>query len=172
MDLIFRRAEPASGVRGVAPRVNLFENVASILSPSQHEIKFLTSEDAPPADPPRYGFMASAVIWTWQQTAALLAGGIAVAGAVITATITYGLNQRAARRERQANAFAEALQAIEDYAEMPYRIRRRLGTHGARHELTEQISQIQSRIAFHQAWLSLETPEVARDSATGAHVAP
>jgi hypothetical protein len=106
--------------------------------------------------------MAGAVIWTWQQTAALLAGGIAVAGAVITATITYGLNQRATRRERQANTFAQALLAIEDYAEMPYRIRRRPGTPEARRELTEQISQIQSRIAFHQAWLSLETPEVAR----------
>ena len=106
--------------------------------------------------------MAGAVIWTWQQTAALLAGGIAVAGAVITAAITYGLNQRSARRERQTNAFAEALLAIEDYAELPYRIRRRPGTSEGRHELTEQISQIQSRIAFHQAWLSLEAPKVAR----------
>jgi hypothetical protein len=100
--------------------------------------------------------------WTWAQTAALLAGLIAVAGAAITAALTYGLNQRTARRERQIISFAEALSAIEDYAELPYRIRRRPGTPGARHELTEQISKIQSRIAFYQAWLALETPGVAQ----------
>jgi hypothetical protein len=106
--------------------------------------------------------MAAAATWTWAQTAALLGGVIAVAGAVVTAALTYGLNQRAARRERQSNAFAKALTAIEDYAELPYRIRRRPGTPEGRHKLTEQISQIQSRIAFHQAWLSIETPSVAQ----------
>ena len=105
-----------------------------------------------------YGGMA----WTWAQTAALLAGVTAVAGALISAALTYNLNQRAARRERQTNVFAEALTAIEDYAELPYRIRRRPGTPDARHELTEQVSRIQSRIAFHQAWLSIEAPSVAR----------
>jgi hypothetical protein len=106
--------------------------------------------------------MAGTAGWTWAQTAALLAGATAVAGALISVALTYNLNQRAARRERQTNFFAEALSAIEDYAELPYRIRRRPSTPGARHELTEQISQIQSRIAFHQAWLSIETPSVAR----------
>ena len=100
--------------------------------------------------------------WTWAQTAAVLAGVIAVAGGLVSVALTYNLNQRAARRERQTNVFAEALTAIEDYAELPYRILRRPGTAGARHELTEQTSQIQSRIAFHQAWLSIETPDVAR----------
>lgn len=105
--------------------------------------------------------MASAAGWTWAQTAALLAGVIALAGALISATLTYHLDQRATRRERQANVFAEALRVIEDYAELPYRIRRRSGTPESRHELTEQISQIQSRIAFHQAWLAIEAPGVA-----------
>jgi hypothetical protein len=106
--------------------------------------------------------MAGATSWTWAQTAAVLVGATAVVGALISVALTYGLTQRAARRERQVNFFAEALSAIEDYVELPYRIRRRPRTPGARHELTEQISQIQSRIAFHQAWLSLETPGVAR----------
>jgi hypothetical protein len=105
--------------------------------------------------------VASVAGWTWAQTAALLAGMITVAGAAVTVALTYGLTQRAARRERQSSAFAEALAAIEDYAELPYRIRRRANLPGARHELTEQISQIQSRIAFHQAWLSIEAPDVA-----------
>jgi hypothetical protein len=105
--------------------------------------------------------MVGAASWTWAQTAAVLAGVIAVAGGLVSVALTYNLNQRAARRERQTRVFAEALTAIEDYAEMPYRIRRRPGSPGARHELTEQISQIQSRIAFHQAWLCIETPSVA-----------
>jgi hypothetical protein len=106
--------------------------------------------------------MAVATGWTWAQTAALLAGAVAVVGALISVAVTYGLNQRAARRERHTNAFAEALAAIEDYAELPYRIRRRPRTPEGRHELTEQVSKIQSRIAFHQAWISLEAPGVAR----------
>jgi len=69
----------------------------------------------------------------------------------VSVALTYGLNQRAARRERQTKLFAEALAAIEDYAEFPYRIRRRPRTSEARHELTEQVSQKQSQIAFHQA---------------------
>jgi len=97
--------------------------------------------------------------------AALLAGLISVAGAALTVALTYGLNQRAGRRERHSKAFAEALAAIEDYAEMPYRIRRRLSQLSSQHELTEQISQIQSQIAFHQAWLSIEAPSVAEDYA-------
>lgn len=100
--------------------------------------------------------------WTWAQTAALLAGAVAVVGALISVSVTYGLNQRAARRERQTKLFAEALAAIEDYAELPYRIRRRPRTPEGRHDLTEQVSQIQSRLAFHQAWISLEAPVVAR----------
>jgi hypothetical protein len=105
--------------------------------------------------------MATGPGWTWAQTAVLLAGLISVAGAAFSVALTYGLNQRAARRERHSQVFAEALTAIEDYAEMPYRIRRRPRELSAQHELTEQISQIQSRIAFHQAWLWIEAPSVA-----------
>jgi hypothetical protein len=106
--------------------------------------------------------MTGATEWTWAQTAALLAGAVALVGALVSVALTYGLNQRAARRERQTKLFAEALAAIEDYAELPYRIRRRPRSSEVRHELTEQVSQIQSQIAFHQAWLSLEVPGVAR----------
>lgn len=44
---------------------------------------------------------------------------------------------------------------------MPYRVRRRRPAEGARHDLTEQVSQAQSRIAFHQGWLQVEAPGVA-----------
>jgi hypothetical protein len=82
-------------------------------------------------------------------------------GTAVAVVLTYSLGERAARRDRHAEAFAKALAAVEDYAEMPYRIRRRRRGDEARHELTGQISQVQSQIAFHQAWLRIEAPTVA-----------
>lgn len=105
--------------------------------------------------------IAAGTEWSWAQTVVLIAAIIAILGATITATLTHFLNQRSARRERQARAFAEALAVIEEYAELPYRIRRRRPTAEARHDLTEQISRLQSRIAFHQGWLRIEAPGVA-----------
>jgi hypothetical protein len=95
--------------------------------------------------------------WTAAQTTAV----IAIIGAVLTALLTYGLNRRAARRERRARTFGEALSVVEDYAEMPYRIRRRPGTAEGRNQLTEEVSRIYSRLAFHQALLDIEAPAVA-----------
>ncbi|GIE80496.1 hypothetical protein Aph02nite_64460 [Actinoplanes philippinensis] len=99
--------------------------------------------------------------WTAAQTTAVLVPVIAIVGAVLTALLTYALNQRAARRERRARAFGEALSVIEDYAEMPYRIRRRTGSVDGRQQLTEEVSRIYSRLAFHQALLDIEAPAVA-----------
>ncbi|MFE7729155.1 hypothetical protein ACFU5D_25585 [Streptomyces anthocyanicus] len=96
--------------------------------------------------------------WTWAQTAALIVPCIAIAGAVLT----YVLNQRAARKERRAKTFAEALTAVEEYLEMPYRIRRRPESSAAvRQQLTDEVSGLLARMAFHQAWLQIEASSVA-----------
>jgi hypothetical protein len=99
--------------------------------------------------------------WTAAQTTAVLVPVIAILGTALIALLTYELNRRASRRERRALAFGEALSVIEDYAEMPYRIRRRSGTPEGRQQLTEEVSRIYSRLAFHQALLDIEAPEVA-----------
>jgi hypothetical protein len=99
--------------------------------------------------------------WTAAQTTAVLAPVIAILGAALIALLSYGLNRRAARRERRALAFGEALSVVEDYAEMPYRIRRRPGTLEGRQQLTEEVSRIYSRLAFHQALLDIEASAVA-----------
>ena len=99
--------------------------------------------------------------WGWAQTVALTVPVITLIGAVVTVAVTYGLNQRAARRERKAKAFAEALTAVEDLAQMPYRIRRRRSTEDARDQISIELDKIQSRIAFQHAWLQIEAPEVA-----------
>jgi hypothetical protein len=95
----------------------------------------------------------------WAQATTLIVAIITGAGAVVAAAVTYGLNQRAGRREQQAKAFAEALAIIEKYANMPYRIRRRPPE--ARHEISAELDKIQSQIAFQHAWLQIEAPEVA-----------
>ncbi len=99
--------------------------------------------------------------WTAAQTAVVLVPVIALFGAALTALLTYRLSKRAAQRERRALTFSEALSVIEDYAEMPYRIRRRPGTIEGRQQLTEEVSRIYSRLAFHQALLDIEAPKVA-----------
>jgi hypothetical protein len=104
---------------------------------------------------------AMAAGWTAAQTAVVVAAAFAIIGAIVSAVVTFALSQRASRRERQAKAFAEALGVVEDYAELPYRVRRRLDTPEARHALTEEVSRIQSRLAYHQALLQIETPGVA-----------
>lgn len=101
--------------------------------------------------------------WTWAQTAALIVPFIALFGAFLT----YALNQRAVRKERRAKTFAEALTAVEEYLEMPYRIRRRPeSTSAVRQQLTDEASRLLARMAFHQAWLQIEASAVADAYAT------
>ena len=85
--------------------------------------------------------------------AALIAALVVVTG--------YMLTQAQARRERRAREFADALAAVEEYLEAPYRIRRRqAATPEAREALTSALSDLQARIALHRAWLQVEAPAV------------
>lgn len=96
--------------------------------------------------------------WTWAQTAALIVPCIALIGAYLA----YNFNQRAVRRERRAKTFAEALTTVEEYLEMPYRIRRRPeSSSSVRQQLTDEVSGLLARMAFHQAWLQIEASAVA-----------
>jgi hypothetical protein len=85
--------------------------------------------------------------------AALIAALVAVAG--------YMLTRAWARRERRAKEFADALAAVEEYLESPYRIRRRQGsTPEVRAALAAALSDLQARIALHRAWLQVEATAV------------
>lgn len=88
-----------------------------------------------------------------------------VIGAVMAAAVaiaSYRAEHQRARHERFARAFAEAIQAVEDYLEAPYRIRRRPPCHAeVQFQLTAMVSDVQSRIAFHEAWLTSLSPIVA-----------
>jgi hypothetical protein len=93
-------------------------------------------------------------------TVAAAVGGAfaAVAAAVIAAGVAvraYRTQQAEIRRQQKATFYAEAVRAVEDYAEAPYRIRRRDGTAAARRELTQHLSDVKSRISFYTAWMAI-----------------
>lgn len=84
-----------------------------------------------------------------------------VAAAVIAALVVVGgyvVQQRKARSDRRARTYAEAIRAVNDYLEAPYRVVRRDGSHAARMELSSSISEIQSRFRFYEALLSIQAP--------------
>jgi hypothetical protein len=84
--------------------------------------------------------------------------------AVVVFLLGYLLQRRQSRRDERAKMFAEALQAVEDYLEAPYLVRRRDGSAAARMDLVRQVSSIQSRIEFHRAWLAIHTKPVVYEA--------
>lgn len=83
-------------------------------------------------------------------------GAATILGAVIAALVVvvgYFVQQSFVRRERRARAYSEAVRAVEDYLEAPFLVLRRDGTVAAQRQITDKISYIQSRIAYHQAEL-------------------
>lgn len=82
--------------------------------------------------------------------AAVLGAAVVVAG--------YLWQQRAARHERRAGIYSEAIRAVEDYLEAPFLVLRREETKSALRELTTHISDIQSRIVYYRAMLQVYAP--------------
>ena len=84
----------------------------------------------------------------------IIAGLVALTG--------YLLNQSANRRERKSKVFAEALEAIRDYQELPYKIRRRPDSDGGtRAELGRHTGDVVSKLWYYRAWLETESPLVS-----------
>lgn len=89
---------------------------------------------------------------------------IALAVGVLTALVAavgYLLNQAANRREHRARIYADALEAVREYEELPIRIARRgIGDAATRTELGGRISDSIVRLGFYRAWLLIESIEV------------
>lgn len=78
--------------------------------------------------------------------------------AAVVAVLGYSVQQREARKVARATMYAHALQAVPDYLEGPYRIRRKDGSSEARRELTQAMSTVQSQMKFHTAWPEVGAP--------------
>lgn len=89
-------------------------------------------------------------------------------GTVIAAVVTglvalfvFTGNQYQARKDRLRKDFAEALAAVERYAELPYRVlRRQDSTPEVRGHIAEQVHEVQQDILFHKSWVRIQSSEV------------
>jgi hypothetical protein len=90
---------------------------------------------------------------------------IGFAGILITGLIAifgYLYASHATRREHIAHSLTEALNAVGDYQDLPYRVRRRPAANApTRAALADKISNIHSRMDFHLAWLQITAPTIA-----------
>lgn len=86
--------------------------------------------------------------------AAILTGSVAIFSLVVT--------QVQARQDARRKDFAEALAAVERYAELPYRVRRRqASTPAVRGQIAEHIHEVQQDLLFHKNWMRIQAPRVA-----------
>jgi hypothetical protein len=86
--------------------------------------------------------------------AALIAG--------LVALIVLAVNQYQARQDARRKDFAEALAAVERYAELPYRIlRREDSTPEVRGRMADLVHGVQQDLLFHKSWVRIQSPRVA-----------
>jgi len=88
-----------------------------------------------------------------------LVAGILAAAVVI---VGYSIQKRRARMAERATIYAEAIRAVHDYLEAPYRVRRRDGSSTARMAITDHVSDIQSRLAYFATLLRVHAPDEVR----------
>src|SRR5215207_9044146 len=69
--------------------------------------------------------------------------------AAVVAVKAYRTQQQATRQQHKAGFYANAVRAVEDYRECPYRILRKDGSSEARRGITQHISDVKSRIGFY-----------------------
>lgn len=105
----------------------------------------------------------------WQQVdpsavATIVAAVLASLLTVWSAAWVYRRQQRETRRQARALQYAEAIQAVEDYCEAPYRILRKDGTAATRIALVQHVSDVQSRINVHSAWMDIHAKAAVASS--------
>lgn len=101
---------------------------------------------------------------TNHQLWAILAAPV---GAIIgsAATMAYARLNEATNRRRES--YAEAVQTLVAWTEFPYRVRRRTDNNPSTlTALANHGHDLQERLAYHQAWITTEHPDLARTYAT------
>ncbi len=80
--------------------------------------------------------------------------------AAIVALIGFLLNQIAVRNEKRSRVYAEALSAVFEFQELPYRIRKRASSEDSSAIIAQKISDVFVRLDFYRALLLLESSTV------------
>jgi hypothetical protein len=89
----------------------------------------------------------------------------AVIAAFVGAAVSIALARRKSLEEERARVrttFAEAFQAVAEYKEFPYAIRRRRADMAAeeRMRISESLRQVQAKLSYYVAWTKAESDEV------------
>lgn len=98
--------------------------------------------------------------FTWAQLATLLAALIAAAGVALTLLV----NAARGRRETLTTLYGDALGAVAEYLEGPYRILRKDGEAATRFAITSKLSDVKTSIDHHQALLRLHADPLVADA--------
>lgn len=77
--------------------------------------------------------------------------------AAVSLLVGYFVQQGIARRVVRATTYSEAIRAIEDYMEAPFLILRRDESTAVRVQITSHVSDVQSRLAYYKAELTLQS---------------
>lgn len=85
---------------------------------------------------------------------------LAAITAAAAALLGYWLTSRSKQLDAKAEAYADALSAIEAYKSLPYRIRRSTNDPGDLAALQRLIGDVEQEIAFYRRWLALESATV------------
>ena len=101
--------------------------------------------------------------FSWDHAATLLAALIAVTGVVIG----FGVTSTQSRRERRAQTYADAIKAVSEYLEGPYRVARCHNNAAERAAISTDISAIQARIDAHAVLLRLHAHARVADAYDG-----
>lgn len=112
-----------------------------------------------PSDPGFWAGITARDITTFAGAVATLIVGVVAA---VVAVRAYKTQQQEGRRQQRASFYADAIQAVEDYMECPYRILRRDGSPEARREITQHINDVKSRISFYTGWMAIQGTEKVR----------
>src|SRR4051794_23131405 len=81
--------------------------------------------------------------------------------AAMTALVGYLLNSAAGRRMERMRRYADALDAVERYQQLPYTFRRRHNeTPEIRDELARLLADVQVALAFHRRWLRMDAKDL------------
>lgn len=103
----------------------------------------------------------------WVQGAITGDGILAFVAALLAAVVViggYAFQKSQARKAEQALVYGEAIRAVHDYLEAPYKVLRRDGSAGARMAITNHVSDVQSRLAYYSTVLRVHAPEDVRDA--------
>lgn len=89
----------------------------------------------------------------------------AIVAAIVAAAVsltTFALTGRRARLDRQRQVFADAFEAVMDYREYPFIVRRRNPSEreSERQRLGGELSRVQARMNGYKARLLVEDPEI------------